>query len=235
LILVQFRKTFAAGLLVSVPIALTVFIFIWLFHFFDGLLSEPVNDFLRNLGIHPFANPIPGVGLLVLILLVLLVGSLARNYFGGKLINLGDYVVTHIPLINRIYIAIREISEAVLSEKREIFKKAVLIEYPRQGLYSIAFFTQDTKGQVQDKLDQDVVSVFLPSTPNPTTGFLIFVPKSQVADLDMSVEDALKLVISGGSITLKEKRGFDLLTDKHRKKSQRKKDASSDPAMDQTA
>ncbi len=199
------------------------------------MLSEPVNRLLRSIGIHPFANPIPGVGLLVLIILVFLIGSLARNYFGGQLISLGDYIVTRIPLINRIYVAIREISEAVLSEKREIFKKAVLIEYPRQGLYSIAFYTQDTKGVVQDMLDEDVVSVFLPSTPNPTTGFLIFVPKTQIRDLDMSVEDALKLVISGGSISLKDKQGFDLLTDKHRKKSQRNKDASTGPAMDQTA
>jgi uncharacterized membrane protein len=216
------RKTFVAGLLVAVPVALTIFIFIWLFHFFDGFLSGPVTSLLRAMKIHPSVDPIPGVGLVVLILVVFLTGSLARNYFGGKLLSLGDYIVTQIPLINRIYVAIREISESLLSEKGEVLKKAVLIEYPSEGLYSIAFFTQDTKGAIQDALDEDVVSLFLPTTPNPTTGFLLFVPKNRVMDLDMSVEDALKLVISGGSIRLKEKQGLDILSARRRKKSQTK-------------
>jgi uncharacterized membrane protein len=230
----KFRKTFVAGLLVAVPIGLTFFIFIWLFQIFDSILARPVTNLLHAMGIHPPVNPIPGVGLVVLILVIFLFGALARNYFGGKLFSLGDYIVTHIPLINRIYVAIREISEAVLSEKREIFKKAVLIEYPRQGLYSIAFFTQDTKGAVQEALDQDVVSVFLPSSPNPTTGFLLFVPRDQIMDINMSVEDALKLVISGGSIHLKEKQGLDLLSTKRRKKSRTQKHVPSRSISDQS-
>ena len=110
--------------------------------------------------------------------------------------------------MNRIYIAIREISEAILSEKREVFKKTVLIEYPRKGLYSIAFFTQDTKGLVQNTLKKDVVSVFVPTTPFPTSGYLLFVPKSDVTEIDMSVEDALKLVISAGAVYIKDKKGL---------------------------
>ena len=116
--------------------------------------------------------------------------------------------MTRIPLINRIYIAIREISEAILSEKREVFKKAVLIEYPRKGLFTMAFFTQDTRGPIQDTLKEDVVSVFVPTTPNPTSGYLLFVPKTQVTDLDMSVEDAMKMVISGGSVNLRNRPGL---------------------------
>lgn len=203
------RKTFVAGLLVAIPISLTIFIFIWLFNWVDAKLGDPVARFINEqVGIEGLSDPVPGFGLLILFLLILLAGLIARNYVGGKLIRLGETIVTRIPIISRIYIAIREISEAVLSEKREVFRKAILIEYPRRGVYSIAFFTQDTRGPVQDVLQEDVVSVFVPTTPIPTSGYLLFVPKDQVHELDMSVEDALKLVISGGSIHLKNKRSL---------------------------
>jgi uncharacterized membrane protein len=219
----KIRKTFFTGLLVLIPISLTIYIFIILFHFLDGILKDSVTQFLINqIGLTQVKAPIPGLGILVLLALIFLTGTFARNYLGNKFLAIGDYIVTHIPLINRTYIAIREISEAILSEKREIFKKAVLIEYPRKNLYSIAFFTQDTKGKVQDTIDKDVVSVFIPTTPNPTSGYLLFVPKSDIIDLDLPVEDALKLVISGGSIKLKNQNGLALLTKQHRK-SRRKK------------
>lgn len=218
------RKTFVAGLLVAIPISLTIFIFIWLFSWVDAKLGEPVARFINEqIGFEGLSDPVPGFGLLILILLILLAGVIARNYVGGKLIGLGETIVTRIPIISRIYIAIREISEAVLSEKREVFRKAILIEYPRKGVYSIAFFTQDTRGPVQDALDCDVVSVFVPTTPIPTSGYLLFVPKEQIRDLDMSVEDALKLVISGGSIHLKNKRNFVSLSSRIIKKSKTKK------------
>lgn len=207
------RRTFVAGLLVAIPISLTMFIFVWLFTWFDAKLGEPVTRFLNEqVGLKWITDPIPGFGLLVLILLIFLAGIVARNYIGGKLISLGEYIVTQIPLINRIYIATREIVDAFLSEKREVFRKAVLIEYPRRGAYSIAFFTQDTRGPVQDALEDDVVSVFVPTTPIPTSGYLLFIPKSEIKELDMSVEDALKLVVSGGSVHLKDKKEFNLFT-----------------------
>lgn len=207
MILAQMRKTFVTGLLVIIPLALTIFIAIKLFHFFDGILGQYVSTFLsHDLKVPGIKTPIPGLGLLFLVALVFLAGTIARNYFGSRLIALGDYIVTHIPLMNRIYVAIREISEAFLSEKREVFKKAVLVEYPRKGMYSVGFFTQDTKGPIQDNLKEDVVSIFLPTSPNPTSGYLLFVPKSQVTDLDMPVEDALKLVISAGSVQLNDKK-----------------------------
>ena len=200
--------------------SLTIYILYHLFRFLDGILSSAVTNFLvHQVGIEKLRNTyLPGLGILAILALLIIVGAFARNYLGKKLIIIGDYIVTHIPLMNRIYITIREISEAILSEKREVFKKAVLIEYPRKGLYSVAFFTQDTKGPVQDVLRDDVVSVFLPTTPNPTSGYLLFVPKSKVRDLDLSVEDALKLVISGGSIHPKEHQGLLKPGKKKRKK-----------------
>jgi uncharacterized membrane protein len=205
----KLKNAFFTGLLVLVPIALTIYIFFISFRFFDGILKNFINQFFSDtLGISQRITSFPGLGLLLLILLILFTGIIARNYFGRKLLDLGEFIVTRIPLINRIYIAIREISEAILSEKREVFKKAVLIEYPRKGLYTMAFFTQDTRGPIQDTLEEDVVSVFVPTTPNPTSGYLLFVPKTQVTDLDMSVEDAMKLVISGGSVNLKNRPGL---------------------------
>ncbi len=215
----EIRKTFLAGILVLAPITLTIYIFYLLFRTIDGILGHAVAQFLvEQLGLEGLKPPIPGIGLLALVILIFLTGTIARNYIGGKFIAVGDYIVKHIPLINRIYIAIREISEAILSEKREIFKKAVLIEYPRKGLYSIAFFTQDTRGPVQESLPKDVVSVFLPTTPNPTSGYLLFVPKTEIRELDMSVEDALKLVISGGSIQLKTPESFDTIIGRRKKR-----------------
>jgi len=197
----RLRIYFGTGLLVLAPISLTIWIIYQLFLRIDGILRGLVYKiFADALGIDFGAHPIPGLGFIALLLLIVITGALARNYVGRKLISIGDRAVAGIPIISRIYGTIQQISRAFLSEKREVFKKAILFEYPRRGIYSIGFFTQDTKGSVQDALDCDVVSVFLPTTPNPTSGFLLFVPKTDIIDLDMPVEEALKLVISGGAI-----------------------------------
>ncbi|NOZ60836.1 MAG: DUF502 domain-containing protein [Calditrichaeota bacterium] len=200
----MWKKTktyFLTGLLALTPIVLTIFIIWKLFFAIDGLLKGFLNKhLLKWLGFEAGQHNLTGLGFITIILFVLLVGFFARNYVGKKILSLSDALVTRIPIINRIYSAIQQISQAFLSEKTEVFKKAVLIEYPRRGIYSIGFFTQDTRGEVQEKLDTDVVSVFLPTTPNPTSGFLLFVPKVDTVELAMPVEEALKLVISGGAI-----------------------------------
>jgi len=193
----KLKKYFITGLLVLIPLVLTIFIIWKLFIAVDGLLQGFVSNLLAKIGV-PVTKY--GPGFVSVMLLILLTGLVARNFFGRKVIKLGEEILARIPLINRIYMAIQQISNAFLSEKREVFKKAILIEYPRKGIYSIGFFTQDTRGEVQERLDRDVVSVFLPTTPNPTSGFLLFVPKTDIIELDMSIEEALKLVISGGAI-----------------------------------
>lgn len=214
----EFRKTFFAGLLVLAPLVLTIYLLYLLFGFLDGILKNTVIEYLaRETGYTFFLKPIPGLGLLALFSLIFIIGAFARNYMGRKIFDIGDYIVTHIPLMNRIYIAIRQISEAILSEKREMFKKAVLVEYPRKGVYSIGFFTQDTKGPVQKALPEDVVSVLVLTTPNPTSGYLLFIPKNEVIELNMSVEDAMKLIISGGAIQIQEGKGIENLIGKKRK------------------
>jgi len=197
----RLRNYFVTGLLVLVPISLTIFIIYQLFLKVDSILRDVLYAFLRTqLGIPLGEEPIPGMGFIALILLIIGTGLLARNYFGKKLIAMGESIVARIPIISRIYSTIQQISQAFFSEKREVFKKAVLFEYPRKGIYSIGFYTQDTRGPVQDALEHDVVSIFLPTTPNPTSGFLLFVPKDEIIDLNLTVEEALKLVISGGAI-----------------------------------
>ncbi len=197
----RMRGYFFTGLIVLVPVALTGYIIWQLFWAIDGILRGVANRFLiQNLGFGIGERQLPGVGFVTLILLILLTGVVARNYFGRRLLLMGEKVLARIPFINKIYSAIQQIIQAIFSSKREVFKHAVLIEYPRRGIYSIAFYTQDTKGEVQNVLADDVVSVFLPTTPNPTSGFLLFVPKKEVIPLKMSIEDALKLVISGGAI-----------------------------------
>ena len=187
------KSYFLTGLLVLTPLVLTVFIIWKLFFAIDGLLQ---GFFRKQFG----DQPLTGLGFVSIVLLILLTGFFARNYVGRKVLSMGDNLVSKIPIINRIYVAIQQISQAFLSEKSVVFEKAVLIEYPRKGVYCIGFFTQDTKGEVQDRLKKDVVSVFVPTTPNPTSGFLLFVPKEEAETLDMSVEEAMKLVISGGAI-----------------------------------
>ncbi len=197
----RLRNYFVTGLLVLVPISLTLFIINYLFLKIDSILRDVIYKFFRaQLGLPLGDEPIPGLGFITLILLILVTGLLARNYLGKKIIQFGELILARIPIISRIYSTIQQISQAFLSEKREVFKKPVLFEYPRRGIYSIGFYTQDTRGPVQDALDEDVVSVFLPTTPNPTSGFLLFVPKTEIIDIDLSVEEAMKLVISGGAI-----------------------------------
>ncbi len=168
----------------------------------DGILRPYVHPFLADrFGIDLLGETqIPGIGFITLTLAIIATGAIARNYFGRKIVIFGDKIVERIPLINRVYGAIKQISQAFFSSKREVFKKPILFEYPRKGIYSIGFYTQDTRGPVQEVLDTDMVSIFLPTTPNPTSGVLLFVPKSEVYDLDLTIEEALKLVISGGAI-----------------------------------
>ncbi|MFQ6112669.1 MAG: DUF502 domain-containing protein [bacterium] len=198
----KIRAYFFTGLLVLIPLVVTGYIIWNLFLAIDGILRGFAYNFiLQPLGIGQ--KQIIGIGFVTLILIIILTGIVARNYIGRKIVNFGDKIVQRIPLINRVYSAIKQISFAFFSEKREVFKKTVLFEYPRKGIYSIGFYTQDTRGPVQESLEEDVVSIFLPTTPNPTSGFLLFVPKKDVIELDLTIEEALKLIISGGAIVPK--------------------------------
>lgn len=197
----KIKTYFVAGLVVIVPVALTFFLIFWLVRVVNGILGNVINVFLSDLfGIASTNITVKVILFLAIILLIIFMGMFARNYFGRKLIQLGEWILSTIPIVNRIYHAIQQIAAVFITEKREAFRKAVLFEYPRKGVYSIGFVTRDTGGEVQDKLEKDMVSLFLPTTPNPTSGYLLFVPKEDIIELDMPIEESLKLIISGGAV-----------------------------------
>jgi uncharacterized membrane protein len=190
-LLVLLRRYLIAGIVVIAPIGITVWILWNVFSVVDRnakkVLGEAFND-------------VPGVGFVLFFAVIILVGIFATNIIGRRLISVGEKIMTRIPLANRIYSAVQQISTAFLGSTRSIFDKVVLIEYPRKGIYSLGFLTTEGSGEVQRKTDEQVVCVFVPTTPNPTSGMLIFVPKDQIIHLDMTTEDGLKLVISGGVV-----------------------------------
>lgn len=150
----------------------------------------------------PFS--VPGVGLIVAILALTFLGFFTANYLGRSVIAAGERMLSRMPLIRNIYSGLKQIFETVLSQQQKSFQRAGLIEYPRKGLYAVVFISTDAQGEVKSKLgddEDDIISVFLPTTPNPTSGFLLFVKDADVIPLDMTVEEAAKLVISAGLVT----------------------------------
>ena len=197
----KLKKYFVTGLVVITPVFLTFFLILWLVRFVDGIVGGVANVFLADLiGAESVSGTIKAIVFIAIILLIILTGMFSRNYFGRKLIELGEWILSTIPIVNKVYRAIQQIAAVFISEKREAFSKAVLFEYPRKGIYSIGFVTRDAGGEVKEKLDKEMVSLFLPTTPNPTSGFLLFVPKDEIIVLDMPIEESLKLIISGGAV-----------------------------------
>jgi uncharacterized membrane protein len=198
----RLRGYFLTGLLVLTPLGLTIYVVWNLFIAIDGILNKYVTKAIINIfGLQIKLQVFPGLGIFTLLLIIIFVGFITNYYFGRRLLKMSDNFLRRIPFINLIYTTIQQISEAVFKDQNSIFKKAVLVEFPQKGAYAIGFVTQDTQGIIQNTIASESYGVFVPTTPNPTTGFLLFIPKKDVLILDMSIEYALKLVISGGTIT----------------------------------
>jgi uncharacterized membrane protein len=192
------KGVFLTGIAAIIPIGVTIFILYLIIGMMNNLVRVVPSRF------HPdqlLSFHIPGLGVIVTLILIFTVGLITRSYLGKKLVSFGERLVSKIPLVSGIYNALKQLVDAVLSDKGESFKRAVLIEYPRKGLYSIAFVTGVAKGEVQVKTSQRCVNVFVPTTPNPTSGFYIMVPEGDMIGLDMTVEEAFTLIISGGIIS----------------------------------
>jgi uncharacterized membrane protein len=200
----RLRAYFLAGVLVTGPIALTLYL-IWLFvHFIDGLIGDLLPDHYNPATYLPFH--IPGLGLVIGVVGLTLIGALTAGYVGRIFLRISERVFARMPVIRSVYGAMKQIFETALAKQSDTFREAVLIEWPRQGMWTIAFITARTDGEVQDLSAPDAVSVYVPTTPNPTSGYLMFVPRSDVKVLSMTVEEAIKLVISGGIITPPDRR-----------------------------
>lgn len=186
----RLRKYFIAGLIVLLPLTITVYVISMIFRLMDGLLASYVEAFL--------GFPLPGLGMLITIVFILLVGMIAANVLGRKLIALFDRMIACIPMVKTLYVATKQIVDAFAVQPKEAFRRVALLEYPRRGVYSIGFVTSEGLGEVQEKTAANVTCIFIPTTPNPTSGVLLLVPEEEITFLDMSVEDGLKLIISGG-------------------------------------
>jgi uncharacterized membrane protein len=184
------RNRFFAGLLILAPAAVTGWILWKLFTAVDGIL-DPVRQR------YPVIDH-PGVGVAVVLLLVIAVGVFAGNFIGHRVISMGERMLYRLPLVRRIYHAVKELAGVFLSDRKMVFKRVVLIHYPHPDSYALAFVTEEATESVNDLIGRRVVHVFVPTTPNPTSGFLLFLPVDQVVDVPIDVEDAMKMVISGG-------------------------------------
>jgi uncharacterized membrane protein len=187
--MVRLRNYLIAGLIVLLPLYITFYILRFLFLVIDGLLAQP----LAMLGLN-----IPGLGFILVLLILLGVGFLANNFFGKKLIGLIEWMMARLPIIKSVYNGVKQIIDAFSAQQRTAFQKVVLVEYPRQGLWSMAFLTGSEFAELDAKTGKELVSVFLPTTPNPTTGFLLFLPKEHVQVLDMTVDTGMRMIISAG-------------------------------------
>ncbi len=198
----RIRKYFITGILVLMPLMITLYL-LWLaYSFANAVLGKAIGNLISYL----FGISIPGLGLLSTIVFIFLVGIFATNVLGRSIIDFGDKTISRIPLVRSIYSSVKQMSEAIFTQKRGSFKRVVMIEYPRKGIYTLGFVTGDGLGEVQDKTEEKVINIFVPTTPNPTSGFFLMVPEEHVISLEMSVEDGLKMIISGGMISPEKKR-----------------------------
>ena len=199
----KIRSWFITGILVLTPIILTVYV-AWAFiTFVDNLVVPIVPIYYRPSNYLPFS--IPGLGLIIVFTFTTLVGSLASGLFGRTLIRIWENILNRMPVVRSVYSAIKQILETVMAAQSDAFRQAVLVQYPRKDIWAIGFVTGTTKGEVGKYVSEKMINVFMPTTPNPTSGFLLFFPEKDLVYLKMSVEDALKLVVSGGMVIPKNK------------------------------
>ena len=201
------RKYFITGLLIWIPLIITLWVLKVIFDTLDAsLLLLPVSFQTESwLGVH-----IPGLGALLTLVIVLLTGIFATNFFGAQLVQLWHDVLNRIPVVNSIYSSVKQISDTVFSSSGQAFRKALLVQWPHQGMWTIAFLTGTPGGDVATLLPPDCLSVYVPTTPNPTGGYFVIVQRSQVIELDMTVDDALKYIISMGVVSpVRGRRGAD--------------------------
>lgn len=204
----RLRSYFFAGLLAVAPIGITLWLCWVLLKFVDARVTPLIPEaYNPNTYINPyFPHEIPGVGLIVFIFVLIVVGALTRIFLGRYLVHLSEKILNKMPVVRSIYSATKQIAETVLKRQSEAFRQVVLFEYPRRGSWAIGFLTGTTKGEVQSLTDDDVVNVFLPTTPNPTSGYLLFIPRRELVPLSMTVEEGIKMIISGGIVTPPDRR-----------------------------
>ena len=228
--LARLRTSFLTGIVVIAPVALTLWLIWSVIGWFDGFVLPFVPDAYRPEQIlntifgYDLKLNIRGVGVVVFLVFATLVGWLAKGLIGRSFIKYAENLVNRMPVVRSFYSGIKQIAETVFAQQDRSFEKACMIEYPRKGIWAIGFVSTTAKGEIAERNSSKgpMVSVFVPTTPNPTSGFLLFFPKADVTELDMSIEDAAKLVISAGLVYPPTKKTTPKIT---KKKSRTKKKA----------
>jgi uncharacterized membrane protein len=194
----MFRRYFITGLLVLVPLVITI----WVLKTLIGIMDQSL--LLIPLRWRPETQMgfyVPGIGALLTLLIVLVTGIIATNFFGKRIILFWEAMLSRVPVVKSIYYSVKQVSDTLFSDSGQAFRQALLVEYPRKGSWTIAFQTGHPGGDVANHLKGDYISVYVPTTPNPTSGFFLMMHRDEVIELDMSVDDALKYIISMGVVT----------------------------------
>jgi uncharacterized membrane protein len=194
------KKYLLAGLLVWTPLAITVWVLTWLVGVMDGMFINTVSSVVSHDTLVELRD-ITGLGVVLVFLGLLITGALVSNVAGRWWVKQWDKLFTHIPIVKSIYTSVKKVSDTLFSSNGNAFRQALLVQYPRAGVWTIAFQTGTPSGEIADKLPGDYVSVYVPTTPNPTSGFFLVVPRSEVKELDLSVDEALTYVISMGAVS----------------------------------
>jgi uncharacterized membrane protein len=200
----KLRNNFLTGLAVIIPVFITAYLIWSTISLIDGWVLPLIPE---KYTIDKFIGiDIKGIGVVIFLLFTVIIGSLTKGYFGRTILKSAESLVDRMPVVRSIYNGIKQIAETIFNQSNNSFERACLVEYPRKGIWAVAFVSTKTKGEVNSKLgeNKDLHSIFLPTTPNPTSGFLLFLPEKDIVFLDMSVEDAAKLVISAGLVTPKD-------------------------------
>ncbi|NIM18976.1 MAG: DUF502 domain-containing protein [Candidatus Latescibacteria bacterium] len=187
------RKYFLTGILILTPVLVTGYILWKVFSSIDNLLGPLQKRY-------PIID-IPGLGFIIIIVLIVLTGFFAGNLIGRRIIHVGERLLNYIPLVPRIYNAVKELSQVFLADRKTAFQEVVLVRYPHPGSFALAFVTREGSEYFNSLVGSEVVNVFVPTTPNPTSGFLLLVPKKDVLKVSITVEEGMKMVISGGAFS----------------------------------
>ena len=194
------RRYFVAGVVFFAPIGITIWAIAWIVNWLDNLILPHVLKLLIPGLEEP--PPLPLVGLLFTFFVIILLGVIARHLFGGEFVRAWERLLGRVPVARNIYSGVKQLFEAIFSPgQRSRFNRVVLVEYPRKGIYALAFTTGPARGVLQEATEKQMINCFLPTTPNPTSGFYLLVPEDEIVEANMSVEDAFKLVMSAGLVT----------------------------------
>lgn len=199
---VKLRKSFLSGIILLAPIGITFFVFNWLVIRIGGSVKDQLlffipADLISRQGLGMLWNTL---ATLIVLLFITALGFFSRYFIAKFLINVGERFLNNVPIINTVYTSVKQIVDTFSSQNRAVFQKVVLIQFPRPGCYAIGFLTGDSKGEIQIRTQQHLLNIFVPTTPNPTSGFLVMLPEDQIQVLDMTVGQGMKLIISGGAV-----------------------------------